>query len=272
MLVLSRGSPPTRPLAVLLTVVVFAGALINAWRAAPLASDPALPDAVPTPTPTAASTDCGVDPTRGLYAPNRGSDDLLRLTDKHTASLGDFEPPNLDTLERDYALGDGMRLRARPARQLRRMVTAAAAEGITLRLLSGYRSCPAQAVIFARFVATLGLHEAERISARPGHSEHQLGLAADITGPGVGWRLSKAFGDTPEGRWLAAHAPEYGFVLSYPAGNAEERITGYAYEPWHFRFIGQGHAARFMRKRAAAGITLNRWLLIEDFRHKRQRR
>ena len=68
-----------------------------------------------------------------------------------------------------------------------------------------------------------------------GHSEHQLGLAADLTAADVGWDLQDKFGETPEGRWLVAHAATYGFVLSYPKNM--EAITGYIYEPWHFRYL-----------------------------------
>jgi D-alanyl-D-alanine carboxypeptidase len=95
------------------------------------------------------------------------------------------------------------------------------------------------------------------VSARPGHSEHQLGTTADISNADVGYRLTEEFGETPAGRWLAENAWRYGFVLSYPEG--AEAVTGYKYEPWHFRWVGEAAAAAVRD----SGLTLHEWLLRE---------
>jgi D-alanyl-D-alanine carboxypeptidase len=100
---------------------------------------------------------------------------------------------------------------------------------------SAYRSYEYQGATLRSEIAAYGCARALGEVAAPGHSEHQLGLAADLTSADVGWDLQDTFGQTPEGLWLAAHAMTYGFVLSYPKG--KEGVTGYNYEPWHFRFV-----------------------------------
>jgi D-alanyl-D-alanine carboxypeptidase len=94
------------------------------------------------------------------------------------------------------------------------------------------------------------------VSARPGHSEHQLGTTIDLArGPAAPW--TEAFDETPTGRWLALHGAEFGFVMSYPKGG--RATTCYDAEPWHFRWIGRDHAAAYV----ASGLTLREWLWIE---------
>lgn len=115
-----------------------------------------------------------------------------------------------------------------------KMKAAAAAEGLHLYISSGFRSYDTQDVIYNRYVANDGRANADRYSARPGHSEHQTGLAIDLNG------VSDSFGNTAEGKWVAAHAHEYGFILRYPKG--KEAQTGYMYEPWHIRYIGTANS------------------------------
>jgi D-alanyl-D-alanine carboxypeptidase len=106
-----------------------------------------------------------------------------------------------------------------------------AQSGTQLTVISPYRSYAKQVSTYNGWVARLGQAQADRQSARPGTSEHQTGLAVDIdTGSNQG------FGATPPGRWLAANTYRYGFILRYPDGL--ESITGYEYEPWHFRYVG----------------------------------
>jgi D-alanyl-D-alanine carboxypeptidase len=106
----------------------------------------------------------------------------------------------------------------------------------TLILNSGFRTYKTQKSLYDRTKQTRGLKVAERLTARPGHSEHQLGLAADFSVKGQGCAIMSCFGDTPGGIWLANNAHEYGFVLRYPKGF--KAITGFQYEPWHFRYVG----------------------------------
>ena len=110
------------------------------------------------------------------------------------------------------------------------MIQDAAAEGLTLKMRTAYRSITQQTIIYNNYVNTHGQAAADRFSARPGHSEHHTGLAIDINS------LETSFGETPEGIWLAEHCIEYGFILRYPKDS--EEITGYMYEPWHVRYVG----------------------------------
>lgn len=148
-----------------------------------------------------------------------------------------YSPPGLVA-----ATGSGHLLRPMPARQLRRLFNGAAAAGHRLVLVSGYRSYHQQARLYNYYVNLYGRAYANRISARPGYSEHQTGLTADVGLPGGQCALSTCFGSTPAGRWVAAQAHRYGFIIRYPRGY--ERVTGYAYEPWHLRFVGPSLAAR----------------------------
>ena len=109
-------------------------------------------------------------------------------------------------------------------------------EGLSLAAVSGYRSYSRQKVLYESYVARDGQAKADMYSARPGTSEHQSGLAIDVSTGSVGYALTEAFGDTPEGIWLAHHAHHYGFIIRYPKN--KHSLTGYMYEPWHLRYVG----------------------------------
>ena len=127
---------------------------------------------------------------------------------------------------------------------LDKMSAAARKAGLRLVVRSGYRSYATQAAIFKRQVATYPSEElARRYNAEPGRSEHQTGLAVDLW-DGVTWGI--AVSRTKVGKWLWANAHKYGFILRYPPG--KEAITGYAYEPWHFRYVGTEHSRRVRRQ------------------------
>lgn len=138
-------------------------------------------------------------------------------------------------------------LRESAARAAETLFAAAADRGLKLFGVSGYRSYNTQKALFAFHARTQGERHAERYSAVPGASEHQTGLALDVTSASAGYQLSPAFADTKEGRWLAEHAHEFGFVIRYP--EHKERITGYAYEPWHIRYVGESVADAAYRTR-----------------------
>jgi D-alanyl-D-alanine carboxypeptidase len=106
----------------------------------------------------------------------------------------------------------------------------------TLILNSGFRTYKNQQGLYNRTRDTRGLAVAEKLSARPGHSEHQLGLAADFSVRGQGCVIMVCFGKSEAGMWLAENAHQFGFVLRYPKGY--KQITGFQYEPWHFRYVG----------------------------------
>jgi len=129
------------------------------------------------------------------------------------------------------------------------LVRAAARDGVTLRTVSGYRSFTRQATIFANYSRLYGTTYAERISARPGTSEHQTGLAVDFGAANARCELLACFATTREGKWLASNAHKYGFILRYPKGY--ESITGYNFEPWHYRYVG-APTARTMKANKTA--------------------
>ncbi|MGL4655197.1 MAG: M15 family metallopeptidase [Sarcina sp.] len=105
-----------------------------------------------------------------------------------------------------------------------------------LYLVSGYRSYNYQYQIFNNSLKNRGREHTEKYMAKPGHSEHQTGLTADISTRSMGFGLEENFENTKEGQWLAKNAHKYGFILRYPKDRVE--TTGYAYEPWHFRYVG----------------------------------
>lgn len=129
-----------------------------------------------------------------------------------------------------------MQMRTETATALEQMFAGAKQQGINLEVVSAYRSYSYQQTLYEGYVGSVGQSAADAESARAGYSEHQTGLSVDIGGTDNACVLSQCFGTTPEGAWLAANAYKYGFLLRYPQDL--ESITGYEYEPWHFRYIG----------------------------------
>jgi D-alanyl-D-alanine carboxypeptidase len=105
-----------------------------------------------------------------------------------------------------------------------------------LLLSSGYRGYYSQKAIYRKDVANLGLSRGQKLAAKPGYSEHQTGLAADLAAAGQGCAIRICFEKTKAGIWLAANSWRFGFILRYPRGATA--VTGYQFEPWHFRFVG----------------------------------
>ncbi len=164
-----------------------------------------------------------------------------------------YRPPDLvDSTEAGFESRD--QVRALVIDDLAALRTAAEANGTPIVVISGYRSFSYQANLFFQRAAQIGAEEAALHTAHPGHSEHQLGTAIDVLDPGVG-ELTTAFGETPAGQWIAAHAHEFGFVVSYPEG-ARDR-TCYEYEPWHLRYVGRDVAADIHE----SGVTAREWML-----------
>ena len=130
------------------------------------------------------------------------------------------------------------------------MAAAAQAEGLNLFVVSGYRSYDYQSTLYDSYVAQYGQEAADRFSARPGHSEHQTGLAFDVN------TIDDSFADTPEYEWLKEHCVEYGFIIRYPDG--KESVTGYKFEPWHIRYLGKDTAKAV----DDTGLTLEEYLGI----------
>lgn len=133
-------------------------------------------------------------------------------------------------------------VRSDTAAALEAMVSAAKAGGVNLNLQSGYRSYSFQVSLYNSYVAQQGQTQADQESARPGYSEHQTGLAADLGGTSnPACNVAQCFATTAEGKWLAANAYKFGFIIRYPDG--QQQVTGYEYEPWHVRYVGDALAA-----------------------------
>ncbi|WP_104165830.1 D-alanyl-D-alanine carboxypeptidase family protein [Arthrobacter sp. SX1312] len=130
----------------------------------------------------------------------------------------------------------GSLLRSDAAQQFTRLLADARAAGVAMVPVSGYRSFATQASLYASYVNRYGQARADLISARPGYSEHQTGLAIDIGNRNGSCGLQECFAGTPAGAWAAQNAWRYGFIIRYPQGRTS--TTGYAYEPWHLRYVG----------------------------------
>lgn len=187
------------------------------------------------------------------YGP-RETDRWLEPVSKAHSIQADYVPPDLVEITEVPVTRNGLKVRQIAYGPLKRMLADARSQGLAFFVASPYRSYDEQAAIFASMVRSQGEVHAGRYSARAGHSEHQLGTAIDFTTPAVGYDLVEAFENTPEGRWLRDNAHRYGFVMSYPGG--KEPVTGYAYEPWHFRYVGDSLAADVRRR----GVTLVEYL------------
>lgn len=145
-------------------------------------------------------------------------------------------------------------MRKEPAEQFHKLVEAAKEEGHEIVMTTAYRSYGFQSVLYNNYVQQHGEAEANKFSAKPGQSEHQTGLCTDVASPSVNYQLTTDYGDAPEGKWLAEHAHEFGFIIRFPLG--KEEVTGYQYEPWHIRYVGQPAADEIYEQ----GITLEEYL------------
>ena len=186
------------------------------------------PTPTPTPTPTGFNKQAlSIDAPTSYWVVV----DKLRPLNPKT-----YTPPDLVNVSVPHVYGYQMRAAASAA--LTQMFAAGKAAGAgAMEAQSAYRSYAAQARDYAALLARDGQKVADNESAHAGYSEHQTGLAVDIAPlPSAGCNLEVCFGTTPQGRWLAANAYRYGYLLRYPADKVA--ITGYTYEPWHFRYIG----------------------------------
>lgn len=171
---------------------------------------------------------------------------LAQVTREQAVDPVDYRPDDLVPLQ-----GGPYEARAEVGEQLVDLIDAAVDAGHpSLTVTSGFRSYETQAGTFADWAARLGEERADVLSARPGHSEHQLGLAVDLAG-----RCSyQCFGASEDGRWVAENAYRWGFIIRYPEDGFA--VTGYAWEPWHLRYVGP---------RAAWGMHLTGEVYWENF-------
>ncbi|MDN4094304.1 M15 family metallopeptidase [Brevibacillus agri] len=183
--------------------------------------------------------------------------DLAVVVNKKRALPADYIPPDLVEPDVPFPFDEKVEkrlMRQEAAQALEELFAAAKQDGIELYAVSGYRSYKTQKSLYETYVRTQGAEHAAAYSAVPGKSEHQTGLAMDVSGADAKTRLEESFGEMPEGKWLAEHCAEYGFIIRYLKGR--EDTTGYAYEPWHLRYVGKEMA----REITAAGLTLEDYL------------
>ncbi|MBE5966622.1 MAG: D-alanyl-D-alanine carboxypeptidase family protein [Lachnospiraceae bacterium] len=180
-------------------------------------------------------------------------DCLTVLVNKYHPLPKNYVPKDLEQIHPDFN-ADELLLRREAAKALEEMGRAAREEGILLQAISAFRSYEYQEEVYLRYKTpdtSMEEYQQERdkVSARPGYSEHQTGLAVDIND------LEETFALTPAGIWLAANSHYFGYILRYPKG--KEAVTGYSYEPWHFRYIGRECAEAVH----ASGLTFDEYAM-----------
>ncbi|MBC1482358.1 D-alanyl-D-alanine carboxypeptidase family protein [Listeria sp. FSL L7-1485] len=187
-------------------------------------------------------------------------ENMLVLANKDYSLQPTYTPPDLVRPNVTFSFGEEKvekaQMRKEAGTALEEMFQAANENGHKLFAVSGYRSYQRQQEVFQAEVNSKGDAKAREAVAYPGTSEHQTGLAMDISSESQSYELTDAFGETPEGKWLEENAHHYGFILRYMKGR--EDITKYQYESWHYRYVG---------KDAATIIYENDWTLEEFFNH-----
>lgn len=171
-----------------------------------------------------------------VHAPDYDSADSITVIVNKQRPLADpaYAPADLEDV-------GGALLRPEAAEGYRAMTAEASAAGVPIEAVSGYRRAGEQQHLHDSYALSYGTGTADAISARAGYSEHQTGLSVDIANPGGACAMQACFESTPAGSWAVQNAHRHGFIIRYPAGS--EAVTGYAYEPWHLRYVGIGTAA-----------------------------
>ena len=180
--------------------------------------------------------------------------DMILINKEHGLPK-DYVPSDLTPVNVPFAQGvveSKKQMRADAAKALEEMFSAAMEDGIELLGISGYRSYYTQRNIYEHRLKEAGEEHVSRYNAKPGHSEHQTGLAMDVGCPGY-VDLTERFARTDAYRWLTENAYRYGFIIRYTKGDEEE--TGYAFEPWHVRYVGDEAEAVWK-----SGLTLEKYV------------
>lgn len=218
--------------------------------------------AAPPPSTTEApSTTAPTDPTSCEFGdePVVGDpvDDWATIVvDTERRLPPNFEPPDLVDIRR-AGFDTPVLVRRILLDDLTALRKGAEANGTPLKVVSAYRSYDYQRQLYDKKVRDEGPTAARLRTARAGHSEHQLGTTVDVLNP-TDEELTPAFGRTPAGKWVAAHAHEYGFVFSYPTESRSRSC--YEYEPWHLRYVGRELAAEIRE----SGMTPREWMLARE--------
>jgi len=211
-----------------------ASASVSPGSAAPIETDASAAPSTGSPAPSAREVD--TDP-----------DSAAVLVNKQYALPDGYNPPDLVYPDVPFLFKDKIEkrmMRKDAAAALEKLFAAAKEDGIVLAGVSAYRSHATQTALFQQYVDKDGEEKAKTYSAVPGHSEHETGLAIDVSGSDGKFAAEPGFAGSPEAKWLNDHAADYGFIIRYPEG--KEAITGYTYEPWHIRYVGTAMAKEIM--------------------------
>jgi len=188
---------------------------------------------------------------------SKNGDDLLVIVTKKYKLPSTYIPSGLvNASGSGIRRGDSYLLRSIILNDLKQLVDDISNDGIDISIVSGYRSYNTQASTYQYWVSYNGgdINAADKISARAGHSQHQLGTAVDFSTNEINDGIGSQFTGTKAQVWLANNAYKYGFALSYPYGG--ESVTGYSYESWHYRYIGIDNALNWK----SSGLILDQWL------------
>jgi len=233
-------------------------------------------DPEPAKEPTAkekalSGQDFTIDPATGMAKEIKVVDDNYTILVNRTHPLAQsYKPDDMVTVK--YVVsgvgkkGETDQLRKVAADAFEAMVEAAAQQEINIKMRTGFRSYEYQKDrLYDPEVKNKGQAEADKATARPGHSEHQTGLALDVGGESQKYALSYEFGETKEGKWVAEHCHEFGFIIRYVDGTKKEpgKLTGYVFEPWHIRYVGVDVATE-MYELGGGKLTYEEYLGILD--------
>jgi D-alanyl-D-alanine carboxypeptidase len=217
----------------------------------------------PAPTPSPGDTTGGKGEQDGISRGENGTIAVIAQPDAFTALVNpfnklpeDYEPDDLVYPDVKFIFSEKVEkrmMRKEAAEALEQLFEGAENDGFSLAGVSAYRSHATQTKLFDRYVKRDGYEKARTYSALPGTSEHETGLAVDVTSGDGSCAAADCFGDTAEASWLAKHAATYGFIVRYPKG--KDDITGYQYEPWHLRYVGESLAGEL----ADSGLTLEEY-------------
>ena len=223
-------------------VVAGAQALPSGDRPAPTPVAAASGASAAPPSPPSASEARQREQARGFDRGRRSTSDprstWVVVNKRHPVTPREFRP--------ELALVRGYQVATPLVGPLTRLLASGGRRGHSLKIASAFRSYGYQAAVHASTVAARGRAAADRVSARPGHSEHQTGLAVDLVVPTEpACHFDACFARTPAGRWLAGNAWRHGFLVRYQPSTSS--VTGYSPEPWHLRYVGRSLAAEMRR-------------------------
>ncbi len=194
---------------------------------------------IPTKVPTASPSSSAIPPKSGAIQVVAKPESITVLVNKQNSLPSSYEPTDLVYPDIHFIFAEKnekRKMRKAAASAIEKLFAGAEKDGIQLSGVSAYRSYATQKALFQRYVLKDGEEKAKMYSAVPGTSEHETGLAIDVTGRDGKCAAEDCFAGTKEAKWLETHVAEYGFIIRYPKGKIT--ITGYQYEPWHIRYVG----------------------------------